>query len=374
MEELLRWLDLSDGSDGESTLDAAWGVLRKAWRAKKIGNAAREEDAQRSYWDGLQLVARGRRFMAMDGAEAWQLTRFNAAACAVEGALRRNLSLLAARRQNFEEALSHAEESLRLEPGNPKSRYRRAVALYNLGRGDEVEGDRKIIAKEGALQGRVDRAAQRLDGHGDSRDIFRESDCDCGLCRLSGQSQNNRRRSVHLAAKVGAKCQCQDALERLLDSGAEVNLADADERTPLHLAAANGRQEAVSLLLDARAEPDVLDRHGRSPLYYAACANHRDVVALLVERGQADQSILFHALKEKFGTHNFMLHDWPEYNGRWMSSGAQRARSKSMLGQVAKDIEGFRWGWLKQVTGQEVQMCQLFCGSEGFSPCHYDPQ
>ncbi|CAJ1449949.1 unnamed protein product, partial [Effrenium voratum] len=172
--------------------------------------------------------------------------------CAVEGALRRNLSLLAARRQNFEEALSHAEESLRLEPGNPKSRYRRAVALYNLGRGDEVEGDRKIIAKEGALQGRVDRAAQR--------------------------------RSVHLAAKVGAKCQCQDALERLLDSGAEVNLADADERTPLHLAAANGRQE------------------------------------------------------------------------------------------VAKDIEGFRWGWLKQVTGQEVQMCQLFCGSEGFSPCHYDPQ
>ncbi|CAJ1338699.1 unnamed protein product [Effrenium voratum] len=42
--------------------------------------------------------------------------------------------------------------------------------------------------------------------------------------------------------------------------------------------------------------------------------------------------------------------------------------------EVAKDIEGFRWGWLKQVTGQEVQMCQLFCGSEGFSPCHYDPQ
>ena len=84
--------------------------------------------------------------------------------------------------------------------------------------------------------------------------------------------------------------------------------------------------------------------------------------ALLVDRGHADQSILFHALKvaisggtggsklpklpnlesvgypvaiffakrrranllqtqrqEKFGTHNFMLHDWPEYNGRWMS-------------------------------------------------------
>lgn len=43
--------------------------------------------------------------------------------------------------------------------------------------------------------------------------------------------------------------------------------------------------------------------------------------------------------------------------------------------QVARDIDAFRWDWLKKAMGQrEPQMCQLFCGSEGFSPCHYDPQ
>jgi len=42
--------------------------------------------------------------------------------------------------------------------------------------------------------------------------------------------------------------------------------------------------------------------------------------------------------------------------------------------EVAKDIQSFRWDWLKQMMGREAQMCQLFCGVEGFSPCHYDPQ
>mmetsp|Transcript_90916 Transcript_90916/g.245681 ORF Transcript_90916/g.245681 Transcript_90916/m.245681 type:complete len:618 (-) Transcript_90916:54-1907(-) len=44
--------------------------------------------------------------------------------------------------------------------------------------------------------------------------------------------------------------------------------------------------------------------------------------------------------------------------------------------QVAKDIQKFRWDWLReQMSGRHVQTCQLFCGQEGdFSPCHYDPQ
>ncbi|CAK9098561.1 Hypoxia-inducible factor 1-alpha inhibitor (Factor inhibiting HIF-1) (FIH-1) (Hypoxia-inducible factor asparagine hydroxylase) [Durusdinium trenchii] len=43
--------------------------------------------------------------------------------------------------------------------------------------------------------------------------------------------------------------------------------------------------------------------------------------------------------------------------------------------KVSMDIDAFRWDWLKRVMGhREPQMCQLFCGTEGFSPCHYDPQ
>merc|ERR1719401_1854184 len=81
-----------------------------------------------------------------------------------------------------------------------------------------------------------------------------------------------------------------------------------------------GHEAVVSLLLDAGCAPDEKDCYGRTPLYYAGVKDRRGVAALLVERGKADQSILFHALKEKFGTHNFMLNEWPEYNGAWMTS------------------------------------------------------
>ncbi|CAE8640241.1 unnamed protein product, partial [Polarella glacialis] len=139
------------------------------------------------------------------------------------------------------------------------------------------------------------------------------------------------RTPLHLLAAcrprgTAAERTAAELMEVLLDAGAQVDLADADERTPLHLAAAAGHTQAVSLLLDAACSADLQDRHKRTPLYYAALQNHREVVALLVNRGHADQSILFHALKEKFGTHNFMLHDWPEYNGSWMSSLEGRAK------------------------------------------------
>jgi len=121
---------------------------------------------------------------------------------------------------------------------------------------------------------------------------------------------------LHIAAGHGSAL----VVEALLDAGADVDLADADERTALHHGAIAGHICVASLLLDAGCAVDVQDRHRRSPLYYAGVRDHRNLVALLVDRGQADQSVLFHALKEKFGTHNFMLHDWPEYNGRWMTS------------------------------------------------------
>ena len=75
------------------------------------------------------------------------------------------------------------------------------------------------------------------------------------------------------------------ALERLIASGAEVDAADYDGRTALHLAAAEGHAAAVELLLRKGARVGVADRWGGTPLHDAVRHRQRPVVALLLRRG-----------------------------------------------------------------------------------------
>ena len=61
----------------------------------------------------------------------------------VEAVLHRNLSLTSHHQADFTAALEHAEESLRLEPQNVKSKYRRGLALWALDRSEEARKDLK---------------------------------------------------------------------------------------------------------------------------------------------------------------------------------------------------------------------------------------
>ena len=75
------------------------------------------------------------------------------------------------------------------------------------------------------------------------------------------------------------------SLERLLASGAEVDAADYDGRTALHLAASEGHPAAVALLLGRGAKPSVVDRWGGTPLHDALRRRHREVALLLRRHG-----------------------------------------------------------------------------------------
>jgi urea transporter/ankyrin repeat protein len=74
-------------------------------------------------------------------------------------------------------------------------------------------------------------------------------------------------------------------LRLLLTAGCPASIADYDERTPLHLAAANGHTEATALLLQHGASAAAVDRFGGSPRSCAAAAGHSHITALLEERG-----------------------------------------------------------------------------------------
>ena len=93
------------------------------------------------------------------------------------------------------------------------------------------------------------------------------------------------RTRLHIAAENGYLKEVQ----LLLDRGASIDPRDTSGITPLHTASQNGHLEVVKLLLDRDADIDATDAHRGTPLL-AATLGHSEVVALLLNRG-ADTSM-----------------------------------------------------------------------------------
>ncbi|KAM0310192.1 hypothetical protein ACHAO8_008360 [Botrytis cinerea] len=86
---------------------------------------------------------------------------------------------------------------------------------------------------------------------------------------------------LHIASGFGLGCWIQ----RLLENGADVEMQDSTENTPLFWAAKGGHTEVVKKLLDVGAEPNVSGYDGIKPLHVAASNNHVGVVELLLGAG-----------------------------------------------------------------------------------------
>lgn len=76
----------------------------------------------------------------------------------------------------------------------------------------------------------------------------------------------------------------------LIEHGAPVNAAQADQFTPLHAAAQNGDVEIVRLLLSAGADPNLRDAEGKTALDFAQTENHAEVIELLMQFNKAVRS------------------------------------------------------------------------------------
>jgi ankyrin repeat protein len=74
-------------------------------------------------------------------------------------------------------------------------------------------------------------------------------------------------------------------LRKLCLYGGNANAANGEARTPLHVAAAEGRLDAVRLLLDARADVHARDRRGATPLQDALVARQDGAAELLLAAG-----------------------------------------------------------------------------------------
>jgi len=77
-----------------------------------------------------------------------------------------------------------------------------------------------------------------------------------------------------------------EAVQFLLDAGAEVNVGHAIVRaSPLQYAAMEDERETAILLLDRGANVNATDRAGRTPLTWATTKSHSEMAALLAQRG-----------------------------------------------------------------------------------------
>ncbi|XP_044738962.1 uncharacterized protein LOC123300452 [Chrysoperla carnea] len=94
--------------------------------------------------------------------------------------------------------------------------------------------------------------------------------------------------TLHWAAAFCSKT----IVERLLDSGADIEEKGAHENTSLHTAASFGNQDVVELLIDRGAQLDPLDKDESTPLHWAVAHCHLEVIQLLLDKGASEENAL----------------------------------------------------------------------------------
>ena len=70
-----------------------------------------------------------------------------------------------------------------------------------------------------------------------------------------------------------------------LDAGANINKANADGKTPLHIAAENGHKSVAGILITKGADVNARDNKGRTPLHLATQEGHAPMADYLTDKG-----------------------------------------------------------------------------------------
>ena len=76
-----------------------------------------------------------------------------------------------------------------------------------------------------------------------------------------------------------------DRVKAMLMRGLDINAADYDKRSTLHLSCAEGNSKVVELLIAEGANVHALDRYGYNALHYAVVNNHALIADLLSRNG-----------------------------------------------------------------------------------------
>ena len=146
-----------------------------------------------------------------------------------------------------------------------------------------------------------------------------------------------------------------DAVQTLLEEGADPNFAQGDGLTALHLAAREGHLDIVDLLIGAGAETGAATRIGDyTPLHLAGGAGHTEVVGALLDAGAEPGAVttssgvtpLHLAAKARGGEGavRLLLEHGAPVNAREMSAGQTPLIFAAAAGRAAAAAELLRHG------------------------------
>ena len=146
-----------------------------------------------------------------------------------------------------------------------------------LGRAQKAQGDEEIteIAKESHANEVAN--GSTMTHVKESPTTRKHSDC------------NKRNAQGQSALSISSSRCFLDGIKLLIEKGANVNLQDIHERTPLHLACENTTEEVhhdcVEFLLQKGASTNIQDVFGRTPLHIAAKEGCAQCIKLLLDHG-----------------------------------------------------------------------------------------
>jgi ankyrin repeat protein len=120
------------------------------------------------------------------------------------------------------------------------------------------------------------------------RDINAFARTDCRLYRLLNEHlyRHNVRYRESSALLWGSKHRQEGTVRKTLKAGADVDVSDNEDRTPLFIAAGKGHDEMVELLLSEGANIDAQNGHSGNALYVASANCHSQVVKVLLGGGR----------------------------------------------------------------------------------------
>lgn len=103
------------------------------------------------------------------------------------------------------------------------------------------------------------------------------------------EANSHRYSTTKVSGATQARSACRlgdvEAVEDFLAVGKDVNMRDAEQRTPMHFAAAYNQVEIAKTLLEAGADLKATDTKNNAPLHIAAGYGRTEMVEALLEAG-----------------------------------------------------------------------------------------